>query len=465
MNIIKEKLHYYFFSIAIILGIVLVIFSPPMTVPDENTHFLNAYTIADGQIFPQNIDGQMGKYIPSEIKNFVVDNNSKFRGIDGEKYSFKEYYFNSHLEYQKGEKVFGEYWGQEINPISYIFSSIGMVVGKVLLPAKQESPFNLLLFGRIFNLLFYIVAMYFAIKITPYYKNTMFLLALMPMSIYLGASLSYDALLIPSTFLLFAYILKLRQSDEIVLKDIIVVCSIVFLLFSVKQAYAPLVLILFSIPSKHFGEKKRYYKIIGIVGVICISALMINQINNISSLNIEEIVNENVNLQGKYVNSHLGIMVPIILKSFIHYKSFYISGFIGILGQLDTNLPIPLLIIFSLILIIVMIIDSCEAANITIKFKLLGILAIIIFVYFSFRTMYIKWTPLVEPIYGETVSGIQGRYFIPIIPFVFVIFANKLFVKYKITNKLISYSTKVVYYTSIVFAIITGLTILLRYWV
>lgn len=465
MNIIKEKLHYYFFNIAIILGMVLVVFGPPMTVPDENTHFLNAYTIADGQIFPQNVDGQMGKYIPAEVKDFVVDNNSKFSGIDGQKYSFKEYYFNSHLEYKKGEKIFGEYWGQDINPISYIFSSTGMVIGKVLLSAKQESPFNLLLFGRIFNLTFYIITMYFAIKITPYYKNTMFLLALMPMSIYLGASLSYDALLIPSTFLLFAYILKLRQSDKILLKDIMIICSIVFLLFSVKQAYAPLVLVLFSISPRHFGDKKRYYKIIGIVGIVCMSALMINQINNLSSLNIDKIVNENVTLQGKYVKSHLGIMIPIILKSFIQYKSFYIHGIIGILGQLDTNLPIPLLTIFLLILIMVMIIDSCEAANITIEFKLLGIVAIFIFVYFSFRSMYIRWTPLVEPIYGDTVSGIQGRYFIPIMPFVFVMFANNLSVKYKATNKLISYNTKIVYYTSIVFAIITALTILLRYWI
>lgn len=464
MNIVKEKLHYYFFSIAIILGIGLLIFGPPLTVPDENTHFLNAYTIADGQIFPQNVDGKMGKYIPENVMKFASENNSKFREIDGQKYTFKNYYFNSHLTGEEGKKVFSEYWAQDINPISYICSSVGMIVGKILLPKQYELPFNLLLFGRLFNLIFYVTVMYFAIKITPYYKNTMFLLALMPMSIYLGSSLSYDALLIPSTFLLFAYILELRQSDKIILKDIIIVCSIAFILFSVKQAYAPLVLVLFAIPPSCFGDKKRYCKVVGIVGTVCISALIFSQINNYLSLGTGKVIDNNINLQKEYLNSNFGAMIPIIVKSFIKYKIFYFTGLIGIFGQLDTNLPMPLLIIFGLILLVAVIIDSCDAIKIKINFKLLGIVSILIFIYFSFRTLYINWTPLVEPVGGDTVSGIQGRYFIPIMPFGCAIFANKFLAKYKITDKLMTYNVKIVYYTSIVYAIITILTILLRYW-
>lgn len=464
MGIVKEKLHYYFFSIALILGTSLLIFGPPLTVPDENTHFLNSYTIADGQVFAQNIDGRMGKYIPENVMRFVDENNSKFRGIDSQKYNFKDYYFNSHLTGEEGRRVFSEYWGQDINPISYICSSAGMVIGKILLPEQYELPFNLLLFGRLFNLIFYVAVTYSAIKITPYYKNTMFLLALMPMSIYLGSSLSYDALLIPSTFLLFAYILKLRQSDKIILRDIIIVCSIVFILFSVKQAYAPFALALFAIPSSCFGDKKRYYKIIAIVGAVCIGALIIGNISNLLSLDTGKVIDENINLQKEYLNNNFGIMIPIIFNSFIKYKIFYYTGLIGIFGQLDTNLPMPVLIIFGLILLITVIIDSCSADKIEINFKTLGIVSILIFVYFSFRTLYITWTPLVEPVGGNTVSGVQGRYFIPIMLFVCAIFANKFLAKYKITDTLLTYNVNLVYYTSVIFGIITILTVLLRYW-
>lgn len=466
MNIVKEKLHYYFFNIAIILGIILIVFSPPMTVPDENTHFLNAYTIADGQIFLQKSDGKLGKYIPKSVIDFVDGNKSKFAGMDGKKYNFKEYYFNSYLTADREDKVFTSYWSQDINPISYIFSSIGIVLGKILLPKSFEISFNLLLFGRVFNLIFYVISMTYAIKIAPYYKNTMFLLALMPMSIYLGASISYDALIIPSAFLLFAYTLKLHESEKIVLKDIIIICCIMFMLFSVKQAYAPFALVLFSIPKKKFGDNKRYYKIIGTTLVVCIVAVIFSQINksDLFSLQNDGNVNANVALQSEYLKKNFGIMIPLILKSFADYKTFYITGFVGTLGQLDTNLPMPLIVIFGLILIFVMLVDSFKAMKITVNFKLFGLVAVIIFVYFSFRAMYINWTPLVGPLYGDTVSGIQGRYFIPIAPFVCGIFANKFLLKYEVINKLMNSNTKLAYYVSIVFDIITSLTILLRYW-
>ncbi|WP_195980084.1 DUF2142 domain-containing protein [Clostridium butyricum] len=464
MNIIKEKLHYYFLNISIVLGVILVIFGPPLTVPDENTHFLNSYTISDGQIFVKNIDGKIGKYIPESIFNFATDNNSKFTGINGQKYSFNEYYFNSHLEQNNEETIFKEYWCQDINPVSYIFSATGMFVGKLLLPEKYESPFNFLLFGRIFNLIFYISIIYVAIKISPYYKNTIFLLSIMPMSMYLGASLSYDAILIPSMFLLFAYILRLRALDKIVLKDIIIICSILFILFSIKQAYAPFALVLFAIPYKNFGDKNRYYKIIFLAFGICILALGISQINNIISLSASKDINNNIILQKQYLKENFGLMIPIIINTFLKYKQFYISGFIGILGQLDTNLPIPILVISLIIIILVVAIDSCEAIDIKVDFKIFGILALFIFIYFSFRSMYINWTPLVEDVYGNTASGIQGRYFIPASPFIFAILSNKLFIKHKLINKLVKYNTNIVYFTGITFSYITGLTILLRYW-
>lgn len=464
MNIIKDKLHNYFFCIAIILGIILIVFGPPMTVPDEQAHFLNAYSIADGQVFLQKSNDQLGKYFPQNIISFSTDNGKKFLGIDSQKYTFKDYYFNSYLKAENGEKVFYKYFNQNITPISYIFSSLGIFIGKVLLPKQYGLPFNMLLFGRIFNLMFYIIMIHFAIKIAPYYKNTIFLLALMPMSIYLGASVSYDAILIPSAFLLFAYILKLREAENILLKDIIVVCSILFLLFAVKQAYAPFVLVLLGIPAKNFGDKKRYYKIIAIAAASCITGLIIGQVNNLLASNVSQVVDEKITLQQQYLNSHFGIMIPLIIRTFMKYKMFYFNGIIGVLGQLDTNIPIPLIIIFAMILVWVIIIDSCNAAKISINFKLLGIISILIFIYFSFRAMYINWTPLVEPLYGNTITGIQGRYFIEIIPFASVIFSNKFFEKYNLSNKLLVFNASLVFYTSIIFSIITGLTIILRYW-
>ncbi|CAH0438852.1 DUF2142 domain-containing protein [Clostridium neonatale] len=464
MSIINNKLHYWFLNIALILGLILIIFGPPMTIPDEQAHFLNAYSIADGQIILKNENGNIGKYFPENIVKFANDNFDKYVGLDSEKYKFKEYYYNSYLPNSVEQKeIFYSYFNQDITPIAYIFSSLGIFVGKLLLPSSYELPFNLLIFARTFNFVFYIISIFYAIKITPYYKNTMFMLALMPMSIYLGASISYDCLLIPSTFLLVAQILKIRNQKEIYISDIVRIFFLIFMLSCLKKsAYLPFVLVLFSIPIKMFDNSKKYCKIICLATIIAIIGIIIGRVNSIIGNGF--IVNDNkIELQKQYLESNLGLMIPLIRNSFIKYKLFYFTSFIGVLGQLDTNFPLVLLLIFALILIYTIIMDGIECKLIIRKFKVFTIISIIVFIYFTFRSMYINWTPLVEDMYGNFVSGIQGRYFIPLSMFAAVLFSTNA-IKVK-NNKLANINEIISIYSIIIMSVIMVITLITRYWI
>ena len=460
MNMKEKKLHIYFFIIAIITGFILLNITPPMCVPDENTHFLNTYAVSEGQFYSKINDGKYGKFIPENIINFSDIYNNKFRGIDGEKYTYKEYYLNSNLKIKDDfNNKFISYWGQDGNPISYLIGAIGINVGKILLPKGLETPFNLLLFARMFNLIFYIVIIYFSIKMVPYYKNTIFLLSLMPMSIFLGASLSYDAILIPICFLLFSYILKLRVEKTIKKKDVAIISAIVVILFSIKLAYAPLILALLSIPVENFGDKKRYLKIVAFISFISLISLAFNStFSFFSSSN-----NRDVILQKDYLKNNLGIIFPLIFNSFKTYMLFYIQGFFGILGQLDVNFPIPVFIAYMLIFLYTIIIDGININIDLNKMKILNIVAIFIFICGVYTSMYINWTPIVEAKYGHTVSGIQGRYFIPLIPFTSIMLSNK----YLENNLLIKGKqslSNIVIVTSILYCTITVFAVFAKYW-
>ena len=77
--------------------------------------------------------------------------------------------------------------------------------------------------------------------------------------------------------------------------------------------------------------------------------------------------------------------------------------------------------------------------------------------------MYINWTPLVEDMYGNFVSGIQGRYFIPLSMFAAVLFSTNA-IKVK-NNKLANINEIISIYSIIIMSVIMVITLITRYWI
>jgi uncharacterized membrane protein len=337
-----------------------------------------------------------------------------------------------------------------------------------LFSAKVLLPYNLLLFGRIFNLMFYIIVTYYAIKITPKFKRSMVLLSLMPMSIFLAASLSYDAVIIPVSFLLFAYAMKLITSPAeyiITKKDIMAVMFIAFFLGGVKAAYLPFLLILLAVPRLRFGTIKRYLVCIGIVTVTALAAYAIPAVCNQIATKTAVVDTKYIVQQKEYLSAHAFQFPFIILNTFKKFGVFYLGGFFGILGCLDTNFPIPVLIIFYLVLIFVMLMDSFDAGYVMKSAKLLSTAALVICVLGLMHYMYINWTSQVAGIGVDYVTGVQGRYYIPVALFVFILFSNSLMQKHKKLRQIFDKKANcITFFAPAVLGLLTVTTVLLRFW-
>ncbi len=466
-RIYLEKL---FLIIAILVGSLLVILTPPMAVPDENAHFINAYAVSKGNFFADTENGQIGIYMPKTFSDFINNNLKKFSNFEN-KQTFAQYYFDSWLQQDMSQGVFYATSLRRINPVGYLVSGLGMAIGSFVCGAFAL-PYNLLLSGRIFNLVFYIIVVYFAIKITPIFKRTMILLSLMPMSIFLAASLSYDAILIPISFLLFAYALKLitaREDYLITKRDIAVILLITFFLAGIKAAYLPFLLILFAIPRKFFGTKKRYFICIALVMVVGLTVYGVPQIcNKIATSGIVLNSTKYVSMQKMYLKSHISEIPYIIINTFKHLKTFYLTGFFGILGLLDTNFPIPIIICFYLILLFVFLIDASKGGYFKWNIKVLSIISIMISLCGMLYHAYTNWTsqPQILGIGANYVSGLQGRYFIPIALFICLLFSNSFLQKHPIKYESIinRKADMVVTFTPAVLGLLTVTTVLLRFW-
>ena len=478
MKFVTGKLETLFAFMAIIFGALIIYLTPPMCSPDEGTHFIHSCAVSSGQFFPQIKDNAVGRYLPKYIQEFIANNAGRLDGQYDLKYSYKEMLENRKDIDQSSENVFVSVntSGTGISLIAYFIPGIGMSVLKVfcrIFHFPYATAYNILIMGRLANLLFYSVVIYLALKIIPCCKNIMFMIALMPMSIFLGASLNYDSILIATSLYYFAVLMRILCVDnyQISKKDIISVCFVTFWLVGIKQMYAPLLLLLLFVPIKKFKDKKQYFLAMGSVVITGIVSYIPVIIMNIRLSNIQSWNREAELAQKQYVLNNLLNFFVIVARTFKEQLSSYTVSFIGSLGNLDTSFLMPIILIFAMLLIVISLYDISKIGNIDIKIRIGTGVLIFLIILASCYVLYVGWTsiPGLGGIGYPIVGGLQGRYFIPLFIFGISIFSNTLLLKidfFKVRLPLLEIKVDYIVKTAmIVMDVLTVLVILLRYYI
>lgn len=422
----KKYLKCYIFMV-LFYGLILIYFTPAMQSPDENTHFYNSYAISNGDIFADVGEagvGGIGHYYPGYIGRFVDYYQNRFS--DGEnRFKIEQLWTETYFEPNTEELEIKTYWNADTNPIAYIVPAIGMWI-VIHIGIVPVTPYSLLIAGRLMNLLLFLVVSTLALKITPIMKRTMMMLLLMPQTISLAASLNYDALLLPMVFLLFALVFSLNFCERKIKNwEIILFLLISTVLLCVKQAYFPLLLIAFSIPLGRFLSKKQYFAILG--GCLFTAGLffLIYKIPTDRRLDAVKAVMPEYSgqkAQIQYILSNIHMIPSIILNSVSRAKSFYINSFFGNLGRLEI-LYIPLyVIIYFVLLFFVMLKELRTEHLINLKTKVLSLISVMITIVLIFIGTYIIWTNFTVGIGADYVDGVQGRYFIMLVPYAMIPF-------------------------------------------
>ncbi len=259
-SVLKKSFHYdgLFVGICLFFGVLFCMITPPMQAPDEVTHFLKSYSLSQMQLIPEVVDGEIVSDFDAEIVDFAY----AFTDLQGDP--------NSKLDISDIMNWVQTSVGTSNNVVStsyvtvgsYIVYYIPQAVGMFMANALGLSAYWILCFGRLSNLFFYTILMYTAIRITPVGKNLFFLVALMPMSLFLAASVSYDAMVMGIAAIFTALLLRLIFDERYELSSgafaqiIILASMLVFL----KTVYYPLILLIFAVPSHKFGGKRERFK-------------------------------------------------------------------------------------------------------------------------------------------------------------------------------------------------------------
>ncbi|HMK53871.1 MAG TPA: DUF2142 domain-containing protein, partial [Methanobacteriaceae archaeon] len=101
---------------------------------------------------------------------------------------------------------------------------------------------------------------------------------------------------------------------------------------------------------------------------------------------------------------------------------YFLSSFVGYLGWLDT--PIPEIVVYSylVLLFLVALFDKSHKIKISPFQRIFMFISTISFLLLIVVGAYLNWTP--EGL--KFIEGIQGRYFIPFAPLIFILFYNRI---------------------------------------
>ena len=420
----KPPLETVYACVSLFLGILYMFIMTPFSIPDEKFHYDSAFTLSNLLFSPDKDAGERQYF--------------DFSGLEGHK--------NVRTGY---DRIVDEFFkpsdpGEVIKitrkslpyPLMYLPQTLGLSLGR-LLRLNFLMTFYL---GRLCSLLFFAACVYLAIRITPRFKLLFCMIGLMPMALHQAASYSYDTFINGLSILFIALILKLANGEgRISFTEMLPAVLTGILICPAKPVYAPMLLMLFMIPVRRFGTLRKLILILVGIGLLAGVASLAARIGDFSGLmspsaepvpgSASELSAEFQNGSGYYSGTFLIYHPKTALKIFVDTLKSYELWFVWLQQCVGSrlaglSLSVDVWHIFAYLVLLIISSFPCfgEATVIQAgeRFLMLFISACVITATMFF--MFICCTPYGDPI----ILGVQGRYFIPILPLLCMCFHTKM---------------------------------------
>lgn len=395
----KVKVHHIYVVLALAWGLVMVFVVPPFQVPDEIVHYYKASGIAEGELICPN--GELN--IQEDRKNLPIVLNAASHAFNYDSKvdtSLSENYEDTGTD----DQVSVDPLLCKASFIGHIAPGAGIVLGQITGMNELQSFYA----GRVTSLLVAIALTALALKFIPFAKKSLLLLALLPMTVFLYASMNYDAIVLPSIFLFVSFCLYLLERKKpLSILEVIVLLVLVLVISSVKMSYQPLLLILLLFLPRDYW-KHRWHFLLFLGAAFVASAVPLYLFTAGQQVTVHP--------AGVVPDEQLGIMLgdPLgfvsgAFATAVNSGLFYAKSLIGVLGWLDYDLSAWSYVFVVLLggLVVFMEYGSVKLGRLQrVVLFISSVLSIVII----FVSMYLYSTPV--GYWG--VLGIQGRYFIPV---------------------------------------------------
>ena len=467
------------FSIVKIYPVVMLIFGlgymyvfPAMSAPDEIAHFISAYkisnkmlgkqaTVKDGHViiraqdlWIEDVDGEytFDKSKSEEEKVLIPEEGSHGKIISSklEETSYKVFYGKGD---SRSNNIYISFSGQNYEKAQSLHAPVNTIPSVYFLPATGITvarimglnSIYLVLFGRMANLILFILFGTLGIYFLPKFKEFIFLVSLLPTTIELAASYSYDAVMISSMIFFVSYVFFLaHEKEEFDIKDLVIISLIAGLVLPCKMVYFPMLLMLFSIPLYKFkfrgkvdGKIKKENIAFFLTSAVVVllswvfAMYLVNRstvvgysTSNTSSL---EWAGEESYTIGYLLHNKLKAVKLFYNTLLLQLEYYHKTMFGAYLGHADDVVGIPYIGFLVLnIGMIFSVFGEAKEKQLLVKERVLTGISIFFVIFLVLLSMLIAWTP----ISSEFIEGVSGRYFIPVLlPLLMICRNNKIAIK------------------------------------
>lgn len=400
-------------------GMISLFIVPLYYVPDEQVHLYAAYMYSSKM---------MGIKATSDEGTVMMNEGYTLEDYAPEAYigaSLIDYYQRLKVPYTDETVVDSGHFPAASPFYCYIFSSLGITLGRLLHLGAMQIYF----LGRLFNLIFYSIGIFFAIKIMPRGKPILFVLSLLPMYIQQAASLSYDAFLVPIAFLTTALTVKYIVENRLLKKEWVLLIVVSAILFDIKgHAYFSIALLPYFVIL--WRNRKRLIKkdrIRHIVYIIIFALIFLALLLYVRKLRSEPDENYIGVLKGyayslPYLAKNPGVTIKVLSDTFLAMGAWYFETFYGgILGRLEIHINSIFVLVYLIIMFLALMHRKGDEYYFSKKAKFGFLAAAFISMMCIMIGMLFGWTMIDSTV----IQGVQGRYFIPIAFYIMILFETK----------------------------------------
>lgn len=429
----KVPLHRMVFCLVLVLGILYGLVLPPYAAPDERFHINQSLSLAS-TIYDDHLPFARTNMHESLLR--PSDHNELVQVDETTVFTWKA------LARWLPERNHDE-WGKTLpfdepqvstTYTMYLVSGIAVYLGYVL----RLGFVPLLYIGRFANLLVFAIFAAFAVKRTPVAKPVFAIVSMLPMTLHLAVSFSRDSNLLACSFLFAALVLDAAfgPRENLGLRQFIPIALLGIVIPPEKLVYLPILALIYLIPRRRLGAHPHMIRA-GILA-ICLGVFLMNStatstISSIASddirppasimdgeddeLDEEELAQlyaDMVCYTPSYILSHpietFELCVRTVVEKGEHYVRTLVGGTLGYFN-LNKDLVISTTWVILVYLLLAFAWLCPNGQQLSARAQAICLLAGLACCGLAVIGN-IVWTPT----YYTTIYGLQGRYFLPVLP-------------------------------------------------
>jgi uncharacterized membrane protein len=394
----------HFLLVILLAGLLAVIVTPFGAGFDEETHLARIWEMSAGVLLPNALLGE-GEHYP------------------------RAFYDLSYRQYKNLTPVSREMWVRQLEvridpadqmayetrsvlfPLVYAPQAALMALLARVLDAPVSLTYYLL---RASYLALYAALVFLAIRLIPTGKWLLTILALSPASIVLASTISPDSATLGVAMLLLAWVLKLssREPSPLSRRQILLTLGLVILVSSMKIAVL-FVGVLLLLRPRDFSSR-RAWATFAVAALTLVAAVFVVWTYSVS-LQTEfapAIEAADPLAQARHVLAHPGEFAAVVWDNLVTQASRYWQEMIGVSGYAYWKMPAFVYLVYPALVLVALLSDGAG----TILDRRRRAILLGVGLAHTLGVMLVLYLTL-SPVGSQTIIGIQGRYFIPGLPY------------------------------------------------